>query len=132
MQQIFRESAHLNILAMQAIEKQRFVHQQMCQVQRQIEVLVAIQTIKLDLHLYQFGNEYFELWAFKISDAKKREKDFQERVNRRLTAKKTRQNLVLQFFAQPAQQLDAISEESAGLDRQSLEKYSSEEAKAPT
>ena len=86
---LFHKSAHLNLLASRAIEKYRLVQEQQSEVQRQMEVLHAIRNIKLDLHLYQFGDDYFELWACKIKDAKKREKEFKQRMNKRLTSQKT-------------------------------------------
>ena len=40
----------------------------MCELQKQIEVLVLFKITKLQLHLYLFNNEELQLWACRISD----------------------------------------------------------------
>lgn len=40
----------------------------MSEVQRQIETLHLIRTVKLQLHLYVFDNSMLELWACRIPD----------------------------------------------------------------
>lgn len=72
----------------------------MLNVQRQIETLVFIKSLKLNLHLYMINGESLELWACKISDQKKNlDKEFQKRVNDRLVKKKNTKNLAMQFLA---------------------------------
>ena len=67
---------------------------------RHVEVLEAIKSIKLSLHLYLFNDQnYLELWACKIAEAKKQAKEFKLRVNERLLTK-TNRNMAMNLLGQ--------------------------------
>ncbi len=68
MQQFFKTLTTINAKALQAINQSLRVHEQICELQKQIEVLVLFKNTKLQLHLYLLNNEDLQLWACRISD----------------------------------------------------------------
>ena len=73
---LFAEVAFLNAMAQNAIEKQTKIHERMNDVQVQLETLALMNSIVLNLYLYEFNKEWLELWSEKISGKKKQDKEF--------------------------------------------------------